>query len=401
MQASPRDSVADESEIKAPSRFAQTDMRSRQLPSIQEASLAWSMPLGVWPTMGGLSYPNASADAHHGHAPARPLEHGAPAITSMPADAHHRHAKRHAPARPPEYGAPAITSMPADAHHRHAPRHVPARPLEYGTPADTSMPATAACQQAIMGRMPLVFPLPYHEATAAGLEASPLENAALQRPSSAGQPPSPTSLDRPTNVMPRISSDWQMESQQNVYPQQAATASESPGNFPRHVEQQQQRYVPEFQHQKPAGIPTHRHQQQQQQPQLHQQQQPQQQQQQVQHQSVRRMQQQKQKQAQGGPVDGKQVRNSMESQPSTSTQLGQQQMMAGSPQSITTPHTTEMARVLSSLSQTTDTHTRLAALHKVNGLRGVLATGAAELRGQHLQAIISLACCVHQRSSQQ
>ena len=58
---------------------------------------------------------------------------------------------------------------------------------------------------------------------------------------------------------------------------------------------------------------------------------------------------------------------------------------ADAPRSITTPHTIEMARVLSSLSSSNSTSQRLAALSKVNGLRGILANGAVKLRLQHLK----------------
>lgn len=55
------------------------------------------------------------------------------------------------------------------------------------------------------------------------------------------------------------------------------------------------------------------------------------------------------------------------------------------PRSITTPHTIEMARVLSSLCGSSSSSERLAALGKVNGLRGILGNGAVNLRLQHLK----------------
>lgn len=58
---------------------------------------------------------------------------------------------------------------------------------------------------------------------------------------------------------------------------------------------------------------------------------------------------------------------------------------ANAPRSITTPHTIEMARVLSSLCGSSNSSERLTALGKVNGLRGILGNGAVKLRLQHLK----------------
>ena len=78
---------------------------------------------------------------------------------------------------------------------------------------------------------------------------------------------------------------------------------------------------------------------------------------------------------------GQQVMSSSSLQPAS---LGSTDVSP--PTSFTTPQMTEMARVLSNLPQTTDSATRLAALHRVNALRGVLANSAADLRLQHFQA---------------
>ena len=70
---------------------------------------------------------------------------------------------------------------------------------------------------------------------------------------------------------------------------------------------------------------------------------------------------------------------------SQAEEVGAEAFEADAPRSITTPHTIEMARVLSSLSSSNSTSQRLAALGKVNGLRGILANGAVKLRLQHLK----------------
>ncbi|KAK9830765.1 hypothetical protein WJX74_006179 [Apatococcus lobatus] len=66
----------------------------------------------------------------------------------------------------------------------------------------------------------------------------------------------------------------------------------------------------------------------------------------------------------------------------------QESFEADAPRSITTPHTIEMAHILSSLSGSKSTLHRLAALDKVNGLRGILGNGAVKLRLQHLKDML-------------
>ncbi|KAK9865499.1 hypothetical protein WJX84_004082 [Apatococcus fuscideae] len=80
------------------------------------------------------------------------------------------------------------------------------------------------------------------------------------------------------------------------------------------------------------------------------------------------------------------------SQPSNDSQQAEELRIEALPaeaiRSINTPHTTEMARVLDGLTQSSSSAERLAALHRVNGLRGIMGNSATALRMRHLQEIL-------------